>query len=96
MLDLGAQILSLDLGLFNGPNNNANKGRRNSLANRARNAAKKIANGDFEDAIDKLESLLRKVDGDSPPPDWMDASQEKTDLAIDTQILIDLLVILTL
>lgn len=75
------QILALDLSLFSGPNNNANRGRRNSLANRANGAAKKIAQGNFEGAIDKLTSLLRKVDDQSPPPDWMHPSPEKTDLA---------------
>jgi hypothetical protein len=92
-LNLCAQIQALDLGLFNGPNNNANKGRRNSLANRACNAAKKIANGDFANAIDKLESLLAKIDGESPPPDWMNASAERDALVVDVALLNALLLL---
>ena len=105
---LSERIRGLDLGLFNGPNLNANRGRRNALANRARGAEKAIAAGDFVTAIDKLGSLLEKIDGQSPPKDWMDdqiiddetgqlvPNTAKTDLAIETQILIDLLVILNL
>ena len=47
-------------------------------------------------AINKLESLLLKIDGASPPPDWMDQSTLKTGLVTDTQVLIDLLVILNM
>ena len=81
----------MDLSLFNGPNDNANAGRRNSLANRARGAANKIAAGDFDGAINKLTSLLQKVDGQSPPPDWINESPQKTALADDLNLLILLL-----
>ena len=91
---LSGEIRGLDTGLFNGPNPNANRGRRNALANRARGAANDIAAGDFVSAIDKLESLLAKIDGEEPPPDWMDDSAAKTSLAIETQTLIALLVLL--
>lgn len=86
-----ADIQALDLGVFNGPNNNANKGRQNSLANRAMAAAALIAEGDLQGAIDELTSLLEKIDGESPPPDWMDDSPEKTALADDVSLLIALL-----
>lgn len=91
--DLCDAIGSLDLSLFNGPNNNANKGRRNSLANRACSAANAIADNDIDEAIDKLLSLLDKIDGESQPPDWMDSSETKTSLAIDVYILIALLLL---
>jgi hypothetical protein len=89
--DLADLILSLDLALFNGPNNNANSGRRNSLANRASGAAKQIAKGNFEQAIEKLESLLQKIDGESPPKDWMHDTLERQDLEDEVLLLIDLL-----
>lgn len=81
----------LSLSEFSGPNNNANRGRRNALANRIRNAAKDIRRGDYNSAIDKLESALAKVDGDEPEPDWMHPGQAQQDLETDLVLLIGLL-----
>ena len=91
VLLLAAQIDGIDLSLFTGPNNNANAGRRNALANRAQKAAKSLASGDTSAAIDELTSLLERVDGVSPPPDWVDDSSEKTTLAGNLVLLINLL-----
>lgn len=88
---LCAMIRDLDLELFNGPNNNANKGRRNALANRAGGAANAIADGDIDSAIASLESLLDKIDGADPPPDWMYESPEKINVAALASQLIALL-----
>lgn len=88
------EIQVLSLGMFNGPNNNANQGRRNALANRATEAANAIAAGDIQSAIDSLMSLLAKVDGQSPPPDWMDDSPQKTTLQGQLIFLITLLELL--
>ena len=88
---LCAMIRDLDLELFNGPNNNANKGRRNALANRAGGAANAIADGDIDRAIASLESLLDKIDGADPPPDWMYESPEKINVAALASQLIALL-----
>jgi hypothetical protein len=104
---LAADLLALDLSLLNGPNDNANKGRRNALANRATEAANKIAAaadaaaaGDdplhdqlIQEAIDELTSLLEKIDGQTPPPDWIDESTEKTALEVQVRLLIILLVL---
>jgi hypothetical protein len=84
-------IQNLDLSVFNGPNANANKGRRNALANRAIEAANAIAAGNITGAIDALTSLLEKIDGQSPPPDWIDDSPEKAALANEVSLLISLL-----
>ncbi len=89
--DTAEGILQLSLSLFNGPNNNANKGRRNALANRATQAANCIGVGDYQCAIDQLESLLEKIDGLTPPPDWMDESPEKEALRDEVELLIALL-----
>ena len=91
---LAADILVLNLNLFNGPNDNTNRGRRNALANRANGAAKSIAQGNIQGAIDKLTSLLEKVDDQSPPPDWMNPSQEKSLVAADVTLLLALLELL--
>ena len=87
-LDLADAILALDVSLFNGPNDSANSGRRNSLANRAAEAADSFAMGDVDAAIELLTSLLNKIDGQSPPPDWMFDSPEKTGLADEVSQLI--------
>jgi hypothetical protein len=84
-------ILALNLGAFNGPNNNANSGRRTALANKATAAANLIAAGDYDGAISALSSLLEKIDDQSPPPDWMSSSSEKTALADEVEFMIYLL-----
>ena len=84
-------VPELELTLFTGKNNNANKGRRGALANRATEAGNLIAAGDIQGAIDKLDSLLQKIDGEPSPPDWMDDSPEETALAEDVSLLISLL-----
>lgn len=83
---LGEFIDSLSLDLFTGPNANANAGRRNALANRARRAANSIAEGDLAGAEDALESLLQKIDGLGSPPDWMEDGPEKTSLAAEAAL----------
>ncbi len=93
--DLANDVIpGLDLGNFTGPNNNANQGRRNALANKAQSAANFIAAGDYASAIAELESLLEKIDGIEPPPDWIADSQEKTDLREEVELLIALLELL--
>ena len=82
--DLAAWIQSLDLSFFNAPNDNARKGRRNSLANRARGAANALAGGDVDGAIGKLTNLLKKIDVDG----WMIDSVETT--AIIDEINLDI------
>ncbi len=84
-------ILAVQLAVFDAPNQNAAKGRRNSLANRAAAAANAIADGAIQQAIDILTSLLEKVDGVTPPPDWLEDSAEKTQIANDVSQLISLL-----
>ncbi len=86
--NLAQDILNLNLNLFNGPNANANKGRRTALANRASDAANLIAQGDYAGAIDALESLYNKIDDVFPPPDWLHPSAAKTALANYVQVLI--------
>ena len=81
-------IQDLDLSLFNGANENANAGRRNSLAARCSNAANAIAEDDVESAVALLETVVQKVDGQSPPHDWMDDSPEKTAIAEDIAVLL--------
>lgn len=87
--ELAVTIRALDLGLFSGPNDKANKGQRKSLANRVTKAADALALGDIAGAIDSLDSLLDRIDGQTPPPDWMENSPEQEALAIAVEELID-------
>ncbi len=57
---------------FTAPNNNSNAGRQNALANRANRAGNLIAEGNLAEAVHVLESLLARIDGHGPQPDWME------------------------
>ena len=87
---LAGEILALETDLFNGPNANANRGRRTALSNRAIQAANAIGIGDVDDAVEALSSLLDKVDGASPPPDWMDGSPAQAALAEEVALYLEL------
>jgi len=47
----------------------------------------------FQKAIDDLESLLLKLDGDPTPGDWMIPSTERDDLVADITLAIDWLIL---
>jgi len=84
-------ILNIDLALFTGPNNNANKGRCGALSNRATAAANEVADANYQEAIDFLFSLLDRVDGVEPPKDWIVDSDAQDYLEAEMSVLIDLL-----
>ena len=79
--ELGAEILTVDLELFSGTNDKAAAGRQGALSNRAAQAAREIAAGEYVDAIDTLNSLLDRVDGENPPKDWIEDSDDKDHIA---------------
>lgn len=84
-------IITIDLNLFTGPNNNANKGRRGSLSNRASAAANQVANANYQEAVNILDSILDRVDGVEKPKDWMGDSTEKDYLVGELMLMIELL-----
>lgn len=88
---LAEDIEATDLSLFSGPNNNAKKGRRNSLANRVRNAANAAASFDSNAAEALLTSVRERIDGQSPPPDWMPPSVPQSTLLAELDLLLYLL-----
>ena len=63
------------------------------MANRACKAANSTASANLASATALLESLLDKVDGVDPPPDWMDDSPQKTALRVDVNLLLALLLL---
>ena len=72
-------------------NNNARKGRRNALCNKLNAAANATASGGIQPVIDKLTSLLAKLDGAPQPKDWMVDLPEKSSLRNEIEGLIFLL-----
>lgn len=82
--ELAADIDALPLNLFTGSNQNANEGRRNSLASRVREAANGICEN--RAVIPLLEGVLEKIDGNEPTPDWMSDSPEKAELAEEVEL----------
>ena len=79
--DLADDIRELDLELIDAPNDRAADGRRNALANRADDAAAFLLDGDLDSALESLDSILIRVDGERRPRDWLAASSERDELA---------------
>jgi predicted outer membrane repeat protein len=89
--DISDEILSLDLDLFHGFLNFFKKHRQNALAHWMNRAARMIARDNISIAILWLKWVRYRIDGVSPPPDWIIDSAEKTDLLDEINLLIDLL-----
>jgi hypothetical protein len=89
--DLAELIGAIPVPVIDAPNANAALGRRNAMSNWATGAGNDIAAGDYAAAMQKLQALLEKVDGLTPPPDWMVDSTEKTALAGQVTWLIGLM-----
>lgn len=83
--------LGLPLECISAPNTNAAMGRRNAIGNKLTDAANKLALGDRFGAIDALNSLKDKLDGNASPPDWMLDCEEKDALYAEIVLMIDLL-----
>ena len=77
---VGIEVLTLDLDLFFGKGKSS-AGKRGALYNRAAHAADQIASGNYSEALALLGSLLDRVDGESPPKDWIEESHEKEQIA---------------
>jgi hypothetical protein len=89
-----AEVRGLDVAEFLGPNDNARAGRQNALANNLTAAANAIELGEYQAALASLTMVLTKIDGASPPPDWMPDSPERAALYADVQALIMLVEVL--
>lgn len=87
-------ITGFDLAVIDAKNDNARRGRRNAMCNKVNAAANAVAAGDYPDAIDQLESLLQKLDGDPNPEDWMVDGDEKSGLASEIELMLTLLQLL--
>jgi hypothetical protein len=88
---LGDDVKSLDLTLFDARNDSARKGRRNAIGNKLNSAANDVAAGYLVDALATLNSLLEKLDELDRPVDWMVASDDKTELRNNLVLMIGLI-----
>ena len=90
-LAVAEDVQTISVSEFLAPNSNAAKGRRTALSNNLFDAAVAIENGQYQSALASLTMVANKVDGQSPPPDWMLPGPEKSALYADVQALIFLL-----
>jgi hypothetical protein len=81
-------VLGIPENSFDAPNANAQRGRRNALANQLQSAANAIETGNLEEALSILEQVLARLDGDPAPPDVMEASAAKDALRQEVATLI--------
>lgn len=88
---LAANVNSLNLSLFLGPNNNARAGRQNNIVSHLNNAANAIRRGQFAAALAQLQVVENRIDDISPQPDWMPSSPQKSQLRQDVVAIITLL-----
>ncbi len=92
--DLAVDIYNTPLSVFEGRNNRAKRGRRIALTNLAFVASLLLDNNRDQAAEQLLEALLKKVDGEPHPRDWMADSPEKDAIAAETETLINLIELL--
>ncbi len=91
--DIATTIELLPLDEINAKNEKAAAGRQNALCSKLNKAAKEAAEGDFAKAIDRLEKVLDKINGD-PRKQWLvddePGETTKADIieAIEFQILV--------
>jgi hypothetical protein len=78
--DLADELTEMPTSSIDAPNAKAASGRLGSLVTRLRKAAKAIAEGDFETALELLESVRSRLDGLPNPEDWLLDSPERTEL----------------
>ena len=87
-------VLTLSTEEFLGPNLNAKLARRTILAAELLLASLLIENGNYDAAAALLTIVEKRIDGQSPPADWMGSGSAKSTLHTDVetlQILVDFL-----
>jgi hypothetical protein len=88
--DTATGVLEIPEGSFAGPNANAQRGRRNALANQLQSAANAIESRNLEEALSILEHVLDRLDGDPVPPDAMEDGPAKDALRQEVEALLAL------
>ncbi len=85
---LSDEVSMFDLDLIRAPNNNAARARRNAMRIKLCWAATRIAWCHPQGAINSLERLLDRLDGEPGPRDWMEPSPERDQLVADIELAI--------
>lgn len=93
-LAVAEEVQSFSMSVFLGPNDNARKGRQTALGNNLQEASISIRNGHYQAARASLMMVVNKIDGASPPADWMPACPQKAALYDDLQTLLILVEVL--
>ncbi len=89
--ETGIVVGSLPPKLIDANNAKCAAGRIGAMTNKLEAAARLVAAGAYDAAIEELESLLNKLDGERNPPDWILPSSEKEELAAEIQLAISLI-----
>ncbi len=80
-----------DLSVIDAKNDNARSERQDAMCKKTNAAANAVAAEDFPDAVYQLNSLLQKLDGDPDVKDWMVDGDDKSNLAIEIELMTVLL-----
>ena len=86
-----ADVLGLNLGLMDAPNNNAAAGRRWALSQAFTTAANLFAQANREAVLNQFLIVRARLDGGSAPPDWMVDGPEKDAMLAEVDLMIYLL-----
>jgi probable HAF family extracellular repeat protein len=89
--EIAEDLAATPLSFVQAANANAAAGRLGSLESRLRNAAKAVAEGDLEEAIDLLHCVLARMDGQPRPDDWLLPSETTSSLRREIEGLASLL-----
>ncbi len=89
--DAANTVLTFPVNIVDAKNAKAAQGRLGAMSNKLEAAAWLIAAGQYDAALEELESLLKKLDGAPNPPDWILPSYEKETLASEIELAIALL-----
>ncbi len=57
------------------------------MCNKTKAAANAVAAEDYPDAVDQLNSLRKKIDGDPDVKDWMKDGEQKSNLASEVELM---------
>ncbi|MCI0362397.1 MAG: hypothetical protein L0219_00855 [Phycisphaerales bacterium] len=93
-LETAQGTLELDLSEFLGSNDNIRQARRTTLAANLMRASRAIEDGNYATAAALLTIVEQRIDGESPPADWMIDASARSSLLADVQTLIILLELL--
>jgi hypothetical protein len=88
---LAVMIADSNVESFDGKNDHQRESRQKHMVKMAEKAAKELSKGHADKALRELNDLLERVDNEPDPDDWMVESQDRSDIADEVALLIDLI-----